>query len=259
MISKSIIAIAVLCLYLNIHSVLAGDIEKNSFIVQLIERRLWNAAAPLRLHLGCGQSHLPGYINVDFPASEHTVQKSSGADIYDDITQLCIPQNYVDEIRSHHVFEHFMRQSALALLCQWHQWLKVGGTLVIETPDFGASIVQLQDSRYSYHEKQVIMRHVFGSHEAHWAIHCDGWYKEKFEHVLGFLGFSVKKIEYTTYLNLKNIIVVAEKVKMVPTEELLEKACQLLRESMVSQTDNGETQMWRVWCESINQVKSSIL
>lgn len=30
-----------------------------------------------------------------------------------------------------------------------------------------------------------MLRHVFGSHEAYWAIHKDGWYNEKFSTVLG--------------------------------------------------------------------------
>jgi hypothetical protein len=26
---------------------------------------------PLRLHLGCGQTKLAGYVNIDYPSSEH--------------------------------------------------------------------------------------------------------------------------------------------------------------------------------------------
>jgi hypothetical protein len=27
----------------------------------------------LKLHLGCGERYLEGYVNIDYPASEHTV------------------------------------------------------------------------------------------------------------------------------------------------------------------------------------------
>jgi len=112
--------------------------------------------------------------------SEHTVQTVVGADIFADISILNFPSCSVDEIRSHHVFEHFNRSVALALLCKWHQWLKIGGTLIVETPDFEASINSLVSSRYNYHQKQVIIRHIFGSHENYWAIHCDGGTKKSF-------------------------------------------------------------------------------
>ena len=129
----------------------------------------------LRLHLGCGESHLNGYINIDFPPSEHTVQTKQAADVYADITTLSFPPESIDEIRSHHVFEHFNRQQALALLCNWHQSLKIDGTLVIETPDFETSIHMIAGTTLSYKEKQTVLRHIFGSQEAYWATHYDGW------------------------------------------------------------------------------------
>jgi predicted SAM-dependent methyltransferase len=68
--------------------------------------------AETKLHLGCGQRHLEGYINIDFPASEHSVQDKSVADIQADITQLSYPASSIDEVRLHHVFEHFPRPVA---------------------------------------------------------------------------------------------------------------------------------------------------
>lgn len=216
---------------------------------QLESAQLWSPGQPLRLHLGCGENHFDGYVNIDFPITDHTVQVYSGADINGNIAQLKIPYGTVDEIRNHHVFEHFDRQEALALLCNWHLALKVGGTLMIETPDFEASIkLFLFDTSQNYHQKQAIMRHIFGSHEAEWAIHCDGWYKEKFLYVLNLLDFEVTNVEQHGWLNIRNITITARKKCNRSRESLLNTAKQILLDSKVVE---GEVKMWEVWCNQL--------
>ena len=79
-----------------------------------------------KLHLGCGQRYLEGYVNIDFPAAEHTVQEQSVADRHADLLCLSYPAGSIDEIRLHHVFEHFDRHTACALMASWQSWLKVG-------------------------------------------------------------------------------------------------------------------------------------
>lgn len=205
---------------------------------------------PLRIHLGCGETYFKGYINIDFPSSEHTVQNSSPADFYTDITKLEVQELSVDEIRSHHLFEHFDRSMALSLLCKWHLWLKPGGILVIETPDFEASAQVILNQHYSYAQKQITMRHIFGSHEAHWAIHCDGWYQEKFIHVLSLIGFTDITIEKGVWNKLiPNVTVRAKKSVILTPEELSSRAKKILREYMV---DGGDENMWHVWCTNFD-------
>lgn len=199
---------------------------------------------PLRLHLGCGQTYFQGYINIDFPPSEHTVQTTSKADLYANITELQFPLNSVDEVRSHHVFEHFTRQETLAMLCAWHTWLKIGGIIVIETPDFESSMQQLTSTNYSYQEKQAILRHVFGSHEAHWAIHCDGWYKEKYEHILHQLGYEIISIRQEKWLLTRNIIVTARKSEHIDAKTLCTQVKNILRESLITPE---EAMMQSIW------------
>lgn len=143
----------------------------------------------MKLHLGCGQKYLEGYSNIDFPSGEHTVQNYSVADSVCDIRTMSFPQGTIEEIRSHHFFEHFPRQISLALLCRWTDWLKPGGLLHIETPDFQSSIYRFASPFVSFDEKEQILRHLFGSHEAHWAIHYDAWYEERFRRILSLLGY----------------------------------------------------------------------
>jgi predicted SAM-dependent methyltransferase len=160
----------------------------------------------VKLHLGCGLIYLDGYINIDYPAIEHTVQSSLKADIYADIQKLVYPHGTVDEIRLHHVFEHFPRPIALALLCRWRDWLKSGGQLRIETPDVMASFKLMANPFITFDQKQQVMRHIFGSHEAKWAIHCDGWYKSKFKYIcekIGFINISFKTSRWGVLRNLE--------------------------------------------------------
>lgn len=164
-----------------------------------------------RLHLGCGAKYLEGYVNIDFPASEHTVLRDLIADEYADIQGLAYPRNSLDEIRLHHVFEHFSRPTALALLCRWRDWLRPGGMVRIETPDAMASIRLMTSPLYSFDSKQQVMRHLFGSHEAAWAVHADGWYREKFKITLEKLGFVGIEFVASGWSMLRNIEVTAYK------------------------------------------------
>jgi len=89
----------------------------------------------MKLHLGCGGKYLEGYVNIDFPSNEKTIAKVK-ADLYQDIRELEYKDGSIEEIRSHHLFEHFSRVEALKLLLKWQRWLKIEGKLIIETPDF---------------------------------------------------------------------------------------------------------------------------
>lgn len=169
----------------------------------------------LKLHLGCGQRYLKGYINIDFPSSEHTIVVPR-ADIYKDIRNLEYPENSIDEIRSHHLFEHFSRQEALKLLNQWRYWLKPQGLLVIETPDFEECIKRFV-STDDLEEKFKLARHIFGSHEANWALHKDFWDKLKFQFIFDKLGFKITKIQQIPSYHRKNLGFIAKVVgKLAP-------------------------------------------
>ena len=88
----------------------------------------------IKLHLGYQEKYLKGYINIDLPPEDHTVQEVR-ADKFADVRELEYEPESISEIRSHHLLEHFSRQEALMLLAEWHKWLIPGGLLVVETPD----------------------------------------------------------------------------------------------------------------------------
>lgn len=146
----------------------------------------------MKVHLGCGNKYLEGYVNIDLPPSEHTVMEVK-ADMYADIRTLEFPENSIEEVRLHHLFEHFTRAEALKLLVRWRKWLKVGGVLHIQTPDFSVCALKYILAPIEYRLK--LGRHIFGSQEARWAFHLDFWDKKKFKFVLKRLGFDIVKIK----------------------------------------------------------------
>jgi len=222
--------------------------EKKLFdlIQEIKEKKLWPEGKPLRLHLGCGEQHFNGYINVDYPPSEHEIMNVK-ADVFADITKLYLPDNSVDEIRLHHVFEHFSRVGALALLIRWHQWLKVGGELYIETPDFeGSAKTFLSATKWKV--KTGVIRHLAGDQVSSWGYHIDHWFPERFEQTfekLGFINIKTKSESWKHEPYLSNVHAVGVKSRDMTIQQLLEAADELLWDSTVAQSEAPSHEAWK--------------
>jgi len=168
----------------------------------------------IKLNIGSGNLYRTGWINIDLEKKYHP-------DVCADFRTL----NYenVDEINASHLLEHFSREEALRVLKQCHSWLKVGGRISIDTPDIDriCEFITNPSTKY-WANKEWMVRALYGSQEAEWAYHRDGWYKKKFEKILPELGFKVVLIkqrhnyirygEKNTRYRLPNILVVAEKI-----------------------------------------------
>lgn len=206
-------------------------------------------AAGARLHLGCGDVYLPGYLNVDYAPELGVASGTSRPDLETDILLLDCPEGALAEIRLHHVFEHFERAVALALLVRWLDWLEPGGGLTIETPDFERGVVGFAER--SFAEQSLILRHLFGSQEAAWARHLDGWSPHRFREVLGRLGYEGIETEATISDEqglLVNVVVRASKPRLPPSREAREAAAvALLREAMngANPTEERLAARWR--------------
>lgn len=86
----------------------------------------------LRLHLGCGNKRLAGYVNVDS-------RPDVGADLVANIMDLSsLPDDYADLIYVCHALEHVPAARQLATLKGWRRILKAGGILRISVPDWRA-------------------------------------------------------------------------------------------------------------------------
>jgi hypothetical protein len=198
----------------------------------------------MKLHLGCGQRYLEGYVNIDFPASEHTVQIKPVADEFGDITKLRYKAASIEEVRLHHTYEHFIRSVACGLLASWHSWLKDGGTVHIEVPDFTRTAISVLNPLSDEHTKAVGLRHIFGSNEADWAIHYEGWTLPRLKKLLELFGFSVMAIDRNSWHGTFNIEVVAVKKQNLSKDELEAKAKTYLSDFIL---DESELPLLEVW------------
>lgn len=79
----------------------------------------------MKLNLGCGEDRLEGYTNIDLYTEADLKQDAR------DLSQF----SEVDEILAKHLIEHFQVYEADKVIKEWHRALKVGGKLIIETPD----------------------------------------------------------------------------------------------------------------------------
>jgi len=88
----------------------------------------------MKLDIGSGRAKLAGYVTVDN-------DMSVGADRYTDIEnngyQLVTEfKGEVDEIRAHHILEHFKPENKVRVMALFYELLKPGGILDIEVPLF---------------------------------------------------------------------------------------------------------------------------
>lgn len=86
----------------------------------------------MKLHLGCGNKYIPGYVHIDAVEFDHIDHVAS-------IDRLSfIESNTVDVIYNCHVLEHFKRADVENILEEWYRVLKPGGILRTAVPDFEA-------------------------------------------------------------------------------------------------------------------------
>jgi len=83
-----------------------------------------------KLHIGCGNRYIPGFVHIDARKLPHVdyVASADKLDMFDN--------DSVDLIYACHVLEHFGRQEIEHVLREWYRVLKVGCVLRLAVPDF---------------------------------------------------------------------------------------------------------------------------
>jgi len=215
--------------------------------------RLCAPESPIRIHLGCGQKPFVGYVNVDYPPESHQVMQEVGADILADVTLLQCKPGTLEEIRLHHVFEHFDRVLGLAMLARWARWLALGGTLIVETPDLeGVARTFLKTKNFRI--RMAMARHLAGDQSLPWGMHLDHWWPERYRETLSKLGFKVVKTvseRWDDPPHLSNAVVKARLEKRLDAEAMKTSLHIILRESLIN---DSEEETYKVWSRKLSSL-----
>jgi SAM-dependent methyltransferase len=83
----------------------------------------------MKLHLGCGQRYIPGFVHVDARPASHV-------DIVGPVERLPMGDASVSLIYACHVLEHFGRYQYMSVIKEWFRVLESGGILRLSVPDF---------------------------------------------------------------------------------------------------------------------------
>lgn len=89
----------------------------------------------LKLHLGCGSRHIPGFVHIDAVHWPHV-------DIVSNVDRLPLDDGVASMIYASHILEHFDRRQYLEVLDEWYRVLAPGGLIRVSVPDFAACVAE---------------------------------------------------------------------------------------------------------------------
>lgn len=211
-----------------------------------------------KIHLGCGEIYLNGYLNIDFPSKNHTVQTKSVADKYADITKLRFNKESIIEVRLHHVFEHFPRVQAIALLLSWRSWLSKNGIIRIEVPDFNKCSKVILNPFAKEKQKNIALRHIFGSQEEFWAVHFNGYSKKNLKNLFKMCELEILEINESKYKDIYNIEIIAKKNSVKISKTIAKKIGNNYLKTYLVDNSRTEKRLLKTWLKDfIKQINQS--
>ncbi|WP_265943735.1 class I SAM-dependent methyltransferase [Dechloromonas sp. A34] len=133
----------------------------------------------MKLHLGCGKRHIPGFVHIDAIDYSHVDHVAT-------IDNLSfIGDSSVDVIYNCHVLEHFKRRDVGRVLKEWYRVLKPGGTLRISVPDFA----QLCEVYQKFGRLDLVIGPLFGRQDYLYNIHYNAFDQAALTQQLEDAGF----------------------------------------------------------------------
>ncbi len=141
----------------------------------------------MKLHLGCGNKHITGFINID-------ARKTNEADEVDDVKTLSkYENNSINLIYASHLLEHMTRIEYTSVLTRWYKLLKNDGILRIAVPD----IEQVFNHYAKYKDLRILRGLLWGGQTYGFNYHYCGWDFNTLKADLEKVGFKkVKKYDW---------------------------------------------------------------
>ncbi len=195
------------------------------------DRRKVACSAPVKLHLGCGQRHIPGFINIDIIETQAT-------DLVCDARFLPFAGGSVSRIETFHMIEHLPRHGFMEALYEWNRVLEPGGSLIVECPDFEATVREYMAG------KKFRINNIFGLQRHPGDFHRFGYDVESLRETLESTGFGDVRQEPPTDYHAReepSLRITASKmfaIKRPPDLHafLVKKACQTYQTQLAKAT-----------------------
>jgi predicted SAM-dependent methyltransferase len=141
----------------------------------------------MKLNLGCGWDHRPGWVNIDF-LPEHK------PDILADVLQLPFEDGAADYALAQDVLEHLPRTSTNYALKEWSRVLSNDGTLELRVPSlFHAVELMKSQPTISFHE--TLIQNLYGTQAYTGDVHLTSFTDLTLTHYLHQNGFTAVSIE----------------------------------------------------------------
>lgn len=151
---------------------------------------------PIKLNLGCGLKHIPGFINIDLRAE-------TKPDVCMDISKISTMFKDVDLIFASHVLEHFpnkpsstMKVTWRDVLADWYKALKNRSVLYLSVPDFEATckhylnIINCCGSDLKASPLKKLYGLLYGGQKNDFDYHYHAWDFETLSNDLKDVGFT---------------------------------------------------------------------
>lgn len=135
---------------------------------------------PLRIHLGCGNRAIPGFVNVDIRPLPHVDLIASAENLSE------FRANSADLIYCSHLLEHMERGAEVKALAEWHRVLKPGAILRLAVPDFEKIVVRYQAEK----NLDELIGLLYGKQDHEFNVHHQAFDFPRLERLLLGVGFS---------------------------------------------------------------------
>lgn len=143
-----------------------------------------------KLNLGCGFTHMPGYVNVDLQAFHKP-------EIMGDIRDLhMLPSSAFEEVYAKAVIEHFEWRDTTRALYEWNRLLVAGGRLFITTTYLTGLLRRLLQPHYNTIElHKLLIINLFSMQKYQGDYHCTAFTERLMRYYLWETGFEIESIE----------------------------------------------------------------